>query len=308
MNPPAPASITVVVPAYQAEGFLARALDSVLAQSDPDWTLVVVDDGSSDGTLALARTYAARDPTRIHVLTQANAGPGAARNRGMAAATGEQVLFLDADDALMRETLAVLRADLRAHGPVDLLFGGHAVVRLDGSRKVHRPDARWGGTPQADFRRFLRGDGVGPTHGAVLMRRSLARRLGYPESIRNNEDVVLFAQMLALGRTRALPHVLAVKYRQPASLRHDVDALCRASERVAALLFDPARLPPAFLAARGAFEADRQLACFRALSRAGREREARAHFRAALRLAPSAALRPGTLFRYLRSCVRGGRA
>lgn len=299
-----PASIAVIVPAYQAEGFLERALDSVLAQSDPGWTLVIVDDGSTDDTLGLARRYAARDPARIQVLTQANAGPGAARNRGMAAAAGEYVLFLDADDALMPEALAILRADLGARGPADLLFGGHAVVRLDGSRKIHRPDARWG-TPQADFRRFLRGEGVGPTHGAVLMRRALALRLGYPESIRNNEDVVLFAQMLALGRTRALPDLLAVKYRQPASLRHDVDALCRASERVAALLFDPTRLPPAFLAERDAFEADRQLACFRMLSRSGREPEARRHFHAALRAAPAAALRSGALFRYLRSWARG---
>ena len=307
MNPAAAPSVTVIVPAYQAEGFLARALDSVLAQSDPDWTLLVVDDGSIDGTPALARDYAARDPARIRVLTQANAGPGAARNRGMAAAAGEYVLFLDADDALMPEALALLRADLRAHGPADLVFGGHAAVRLDGSRKVHRPDAVWG-TPEADFRRFWRGDGVGPTHGAVLMRRALALRLGYPESIRNIEDVVLFAQMLALGRTRALPDLLAVKYRQPASLRHDVEALRSASTRVADLLFDPARLPSTLLAERAAFEAARQLACFRALSRAGRERQARAHFHTALRLAPSAALRPGTLFRYLRSWVRGGRA
>jgi len=301
------ASIAIIVPAYQAEGFLARALDSVLAQSDPDWTLLVVDDGSTDGTPAVAHDYAARDPVRIRMLTQANAGPGAARNRGMAAAAGDYVLFLDADDALMPEALAVLRADLRAHGPADLVFGGHAAVRLDGSRKVHRPDAGWG-TPEADFRRFWRGDGVGPTHGAVLMRRTLALRLGYPESIRNNEDVVLFAQMLALGRTRALPDLLAVKYRQPASLRHDVEALRAASTRVPDLLFDPALLPSALLAERAAFEADRQLACFRALSRAGRERQARAHFHTALRLAPSAALRPGTLFRYLRSWVRGGRA
>lgn len=302
-----PATVTIAVPAYQAEGFLARALDSVLAQSDPDWTLVVVDDGSTDGTLALARAYAARDPARIHVLTQANAGPGAARNRAMAAATGEYVLFLDADDALMPEALAILRADLRARGPADLLFGGHAAIRLDGRRKVHRPDAAWG-TQQADFRRYLRGQGVGPTHGAVLMRRALALRLGYPESIRNNEDVVLFAQMLALGRTRALPDVLAVKYRRASSLRHDVEALRVASTRVPALLFDPARLPPALLAERPAFEADRQLACFRAFSRAGRGRQARAHFRAALRLAPSMALRPGVLFRYLRSWARGWRA
>lgn len=307
MSAPEPTSITVIIPAYQAERFLARALDSVIAQTDPDWALVVVDDGSTDGTLALAQGYATRDPTRITVLTQPNAGPGAARNRGMAAAQSTYILCLDADDALVPEALARLRANLETHGAIDLLFGGHAVVRTDGSRKTHTPDARWG-TPLADFRRFLYGQGVGPTHGAVLMRRELAARLAYPETIRNNEDVVLFAQMLALGRTRSLSDLLAVKYRQPASLRNDVDALCTASERIAALLFDARRLAPVFLTERAAFAADRQLMCFRMLGRAGRQREARHHFHTALRLSPQATLRPGLLFKYLRSWARRQRA
>ena len=303
MSAPEPTSITVIIPAHQAERFLARALDSVRAQTDPDWALIVVDDGSTDGTLALAQRHAACDPARITILTQPNAGPGAARNRGMATAQSAYVLCLDADDALVPEALAQLRENLNSHGPADLLFGGHAVVRTDGSRKTHTPDARWG-TPLADFRRFLYGQGVGPTHGAVLMRRELATRLAYPETIRNNEDVVLFAQMLALGHTRSLPDLLAVKYRQPASLRNDVNALCAASEQIAALLFDACRLAPVFLSERAAFAADRQLMCFRMLSRAGRQREARQHFHAAIRLSPQAALQPGLLFKYLRSWAR----
>lgn len=307
MSPNASASITIVIPAYQAEGFLTRALDSVTNQSDTDWELIVVDDGSQDGTLALAQTYAARDPARIRVLAQPNAGPAVARNRGMAEAQGEYVLFLDADDALMPDALERLREDLQTHGPVDFLFGGHAVVRLDGSRKTLIPGPVRG-EPLQDFQDFLRGRGVGPTHGALLMRRELAMRLGYPVSIRNNEDVVLFAQMLALGRSRSLPAVLAIKYRRQASLRHDTDALLQSADQVAALLFDPARLPAPFLAERPAFEADRHLLCFRTLTRAGRQREARQHFHRALRLDPGAALRPQSLFKYLRSLWRGMRA
>jgi glycosyltransferase involved in cell wall biosynthesis len=307
MSPNASASITIVIPAYQAEGFLTRALDSVTNQSDTDWELIVVDDGSQDGTLALAQTYAARDPARIRVLAQPNAGPAVARNRGMAEAQGEYVLFLDADDALMPDALERLREDLQTHGPVDFLFGGHAVVRLDGSRKTLIPGPVRG-EPLQDFQDFLRGRGVGPTHGALLMRRELAMRLGYPVSIRNNEDVVLFAQMLALGRSRSLPAVLAIKYRRKASLRHDTDALLQSADQVAALLFDPARLPTAFLAERWTFEADRHLLCFRTLTRAGRQREARQHFHRALRLDPGAALRPQSLFKYLRSLWRGMRA
>lgn len=306
MSPDASPLITIVIPAYQAESFLTRALDSVRAQSDPEWTLIVVDDGSRDGTLALSQAYAARDPIRMRVLSQPNAGPGAARNRGMAEAQSEYVLFLDADDALMPHAVARLREDLRVHGPVDFLFGGHAVVRLDGSRKTLIPGPVRG-EPLRDFQDFLRGRGVGPTHGALLMRRELAARLGYPTSIRNNEDVVLFAQMLALGRSRSLPVELATKYRRAASLRHDTDALLQAGDQVAALLFDPTRLPAPFLVERSAFEADRHLLYFRTLTRAGRQGDARRHFRQALRLDPGAALRPKSLFKYLRSLWRGMR-
>lgn len=306
MSPNASASITIVIPAYQAEGYLTRALESVATQSDTDWELIVVDDGSRDGTLALAQRHAARDPARMRVLAQANAGPAEARNRGMAEARGEYVLFLDADDALMPDALERLRQDLRAHGPVDFLFGGHVVVRLDGSRRTLIPGPVRG-EPLRDFQDFLQGHGVGPTHGALLMRRELAARLGYPPSIRNNEDVVLFAQMLALGRSRSLPAVLATKYRRAASLRHDTDALLQAGDQIAALLFDPARLPAAFLAERPAFEADRHLQSFRMLTRAGRQQEARRHFHQALRLDPGAALRPKSLFKYLRSLWRGMR-
>ena len=299
--------ISVIVPAYQAKAFLARALDSVVAQSDPDWELIVVDDGSRDGTLTVARHYAAIDPARIRVFTQCNAGPAAARNRGMAAARGHYVLCLDADDALLPEAIAHLREDLDQHGPVDLLFGGHTVARLDGSRKTLIPDPL-SGDPQQDFQAFLCGKGVGPSHGAVLLSRELACRLGYPENLRNNEDVVLFAQMLALGHSRSLSAVLGVKYRQAGSLRHDIDALLEASPRIADALFDSARLPAPFLAARPAFEADRHLLCFRVLTRAGRQREARQHFHQALRLHPAAVLRPGALFKYLRTLWRGMQA
>lgn len=105
-------TITVVIPAFNCEAYLAETLRSVQAQSERDLEIIVVDDGSRDGTAACAAAAAAHDP-RVRVLSQPNAGPAAARNRALRAATGEYLAFVDGDDLChplrMERELAVLR-------------------------------------------------------------------------------------------------------------------------------------------------------------------------------------------------------
>jgi glycosyltransferase involved in cell wall biosynthesis/peptidoglycan/xylan/chitin deacetylase (PgdA/CDA1 family)/SAM-dependent methyltransferase len=108
-------TVSVIIPARNAEATLGETLDSLRAQTHRDWTAWVVDDGSTDGTRALAQSYATRD-ARIRVLgdSRASEGASAARNRGIAEATGEWLLFLDSDDwietAFLQKMLAVLAA------------------------------------------------------------------------------------------------------------------------------------------------------------------------------------------------------
>lgn len=108
-------SISVVLPAYNAERYLDAAIQSVLAQTVGDWELVIVDDGSSDQTAALARSYSERD-TRIRALHQGNSGVAAARNRGFAESDPSRgyVIFLDADDVWEKNALEVLVSTLEA--------------------------------------------------------------------------------------------------------------------------------------------------------------------------------------------------
>lgn len=95
---PLPA-VSIVTAAYNAESTLLETVDSVLAQTYTDWELVIVDDGSTDGTADLANGCAAAD-ARIRVIAQENAGTAAARNAGFALARGGWWCFLDADDAM----------------------------------------------------------------------------------------------------------------------------------------------------------------------------------------------------------------
>ena len=90
-------TVSVILPCYNAEKYIAQCLDSILAQTLTDIEILCVDDGSTDSTLEILRRYQAADP-RVTVLVQANGGAGAARNNGLRRARGKYLSFLDADD------------------------------------------------------------------------------------------------------------------------------------------------------------------------------------------------------------------
>ena len=91
--------ISVIVPIYNAESYLPRALDSILSQTYKEWEAILVDDGSTDGSSRIADEYAARDH-RFTVIHQPNGGLSDARNTGLEHISGEYLVFLDADDFL----------------------------------------------------------------------------------------------------------------------------------------------------------------------------------------------------------------
>jgi CDP-glycerol glycerophosphotransferase len=134
--------VTVVVPVYDVERWLPESLDSVLGQSGVDLEVVVVDDGSPDGSGAIADAYAARDH-RVRVLHVANGGLGSARNIGAERVQGEYLGFLDSDDVLPPEALATLASKLEESGS-DFVTGSIVRWEADGlheppwMRRLHR--------------------------------------------------------------------------------------------------------------------------------------------------------------------------
>lgn len=116
---------SVIVPIYQAQTFLRACLDSLLAQSEGRWEAICVNDGSTDSSADILAEYAARD-ARFRVLHQSNAGVSVARNAGLDAAQGELVLFLDADDWLLPQSLAQLLELQRRFPNHWLMFGVQA--------------------------------------------------------------------------------------------------------------------------------------------------------------------------------------
>ena len=89
--------ISIIIPVYNVEHYLAECLDSVLAQTYKNLEIILVDDGSIDGSGQICDNYAGKD-SRIKVIHQTNAGVSAARNKGLKVAKGEYIGFVDADD------------------------------------------------------------------------------------------------------------------------------------------------------------------------------------------------------------------
>jgi len=118
---------SVIVPVYNREQLVQRAIESILAQEEGDYELIVVDDGSTDRTVEVVRQYG----EALTLIEQENAGPGAARNRGIRAATGEYVTFLDSDDQWLPWTLSTFREAIRRHDRPAFVCGNHVDLDLD---------------------------------------------------------------------------------------------------------------------------------------------------------------------------------
>lgn len=98
--------ISIIIPCYNSEKFIGRALDSVFKQTYKDWELILVNNNSTDGTLNVLEDYQRKFPSLIRVISETKKGAPAARNKGIKEAKGEWIQFLDADDEILPEKLA----------------------------------------------------------------------------------------------------------------------------------------------------------------------------------------------------------
>ena len=128
-------TFSVIIPAYNSAAFLPQTLDSLLMQTMPGFEVVIVNDGSVDNTQEIIDRYCAKD-ARFRCITQENAGVSAARNNGLAAATGDYVTFLDADDYYDKNTLAAFHRRI-GETNADLLLGRLCMVAGEKSLGFH---------------------------------------------------------------------------------------------------------------------------------------------------------------------------
>lgn len=114
---------SVIVPVYNVAEYLPECMESLLEQSFQDFEIILVDDGSTDGSGRRCDEYQNASPDRVRVIHRQNGGLGAARNTGMDASRGDYLLFVDSDDYVSRDTLACLSAQIDRTGADMYVFG-----------------------------------------------------------------------------------------------------------------------------------------------------------------------------------------
>jgi glycosyltransferase involved in cell wall biosynthesis len=130
--------VTVVIPCYEQARFLGEAIESVLSQSYRAFEVIVVDDGSTDNTSEVASHYVGAYPM-VRLIRQENRGASEARNRGLAEAKGEYVVFLDSDDRLLPGALEVGVRNLEERPECAFVSGRHRLIAENGSPLKQQP-------------------------------------------------------------------------------------------------------------------------------------------------------------------------
>ena len=205
--------ISVIVPAYNIENYLARTLDSILAQTYTNIEIVVVNDGSKDGTAAIIDRYAVRD-SRVKAIHKENGGVTSARLRGVAEATGEWIGFVDGDDDIAPDMYAKLMENAMAYG-ADISHCGYQMVFPGGKVDYYYNTGR---IVEQDNTKgmwdLIEGGFVEPALWNKLYRRELFEGLSdwMDTSIRINEDLLMNFYLFRQAKKSVFEDICPYRY------------------------------------------------------------------------------------------------
>lgn len=172
---------SVVIPAYNAEQFISEAIDSVISQSYPNVECIVVDDGSTDGTVAVVKEYG----EKVKLVCQENSERSAARNAGVRESCGEYISFLDADDYISPEKIALQLEYLATHPEYEVVYSDSCYFVDNGSRNFNHPTRR---TPVGDVVPELIYQNSITVNSPLMTRQAFDRCSGFDPELTHYED------------------------------------------------------------------------------------------------------------------------
>lgn len=198
---------SVVIPAYNASPYIQDCVTSVLAQTDPDFEVIVVDDGSTDNTAEQVK--AMTDP-RVRLLQRPNGGLATARNTGIGAARGNMVAFLDADDRWCPGKLAAHRQTLEAYPEATVSYDWVAFIDQQGQRTgLYMAQSRLQLTPEALLLKNYLGNGS----TAVVRRQVLEQVGGFDQDLKRLVDHELWVRLTHTGHQLQVVPAVLTEYR-----------------------------------------------------------------------------------------------
>lgn len=274
--------VSLIVPAYNHAAYLEQAIESVLAQTYPDVELIVLDDGSSDGTARILERYAGR----FHYETQTNMGQAATLNRGWAMAQGEVLGYLSADDYLHPDAVGQAIATLSRHPESIAVYPDFELVD-DASNTTGTVT-----TPEFNYRDMVLRMVCPPGPGALFRRSAFEAEGGWNEQLRRIPDFEFWLRVGLRGPLVRIPRVLAYyRVHEGAQSFSPVDP-GRADEYVQVIraLLESGRLPKEITASGPVAVATAELHSARLHLLSGRYRTALNRSARAIRRAPSKVL------------------
>ena len=186
--------VSIVIPCHNAERFIGRCLDSCFAQTHRPIELIAVDDGSADGTAALLEQAAARAPFAMRVVKQSNAGACAARNAGLALATGAYIQFMDADDALHPTKIAAQVRIATDQGLPGIVAGSVRTIPPNGDEAQARIERVGHGDAWLD----LMSHGLGQTSSNLWKRDDVEACHGWDPAMGSSQEYDLMFRILRI--------------------------------------------------------------------------------------------------------------
>lgn len=276
--------VSLITPVYNQREYLGATIESVLAQDYAALEYIVIDDGSTDGSLELAREYEAAHPGRLQVLTQANAGQAATLNRGWSLSQGELIGYLSSDDTLEPGAITALVRALQARPACVVAYGDFRLMDAAGHcfRDVQAEDF--------DARRLTVDLVCQPGPGALMRRSVFLAEGGWDPALRQVPDFEFWLRASRHGDFVRVPELLA-GYRVhegSASFRPVSAERCEEIVRVTERHWQSRPGPQAREA-----QARAHVLSARLHAQSGRLRVALGHMRRAASCSPRQALQPG---------------
>jgi glycosyltransferase involved in cell wall biosynthesis len=215
--------VSVIIPLFNKEKFIAQTLNSLLSQTFQDWECIIVDDGSDDLGPNIVSKYASSFPNRFRLIRQTKSGQAIARNVGIAKAVGEYIAFLDADDLwhprkLYRQVMA-----MENEPTCDLLLSGYAIVGISQATQVVIPKNH-----KNLLKNWLYMEGYGGALESVgIIRKTVFSKISFDKQLSTSSGLHFYLQVAEAGRVSFTKDIEMVYRRYPGQWHTSLGELAR---------------------------------------------------------------------------------
>ena len=295
---------TFIIPVYNYAQYLPQCIDSILRQDGSDYEIIIIDDGSIDNTSEVVSKIKEQHPKRkIIYFYQENAGPSAARNKGIENSAGDYIWCIDPDDRLLKDSIKQMIKAIELHPDCRFIFSGYRSVNESGKTVIHEPSILTDDRTE-NFRRYIQKKITGLATGSAIIEREVYKTVSFPVGIHNNEDMVFYAHLFALYPAISIPGIVLETYRHKKSLRNNMKRIEETGLKTVDRLFDQTFLTAEQMRFRKIYQARRNLSIFRSYYREGNFLKARRYYQTAISEYPVFLMQLSYLSKYIKCIVK----